>query len=148
MVEADQSSYGIYGGPLFGLASFMWWCALNYTWGVSFLFLLYVVSLFVFHYMLTLRTMSISSVGEGLEKICLFSVFLFYVFYFLFLLFLFPYFVSIFVFVSILCFYLVIFFFVCFSISVCCFVFLLLFSILGFMFYCTCYVLLFYCFYI
>ena len=79
----------ICGGPLFGLANFMWWCALNGTWGVSFPSLLYVISLFASHYMFTLKTLCISSVGEGFRKnlfvFCfLFSlvlVFYFYCFY-------------------------------------------------------------------
>ena len=119
------SGGGICGGPLFGLANFMWWCALNGTWGVSFPFLLYVVSLFAFHYMLTLRTMYISSVGGGFRK----NISIFYFFCFLFLLFLllflFLYFVLVFVSVSVLCVYLVVFCFVYFSIFVivCCSVF-------------------------
>ena len=59
----DSSGRGVCGKPLFGLANFMWWCALNGTWGVFFSLLLYVVSLFAFHCMLTLRTMCTSSVG-------------------------------------------------------------------------------------
>ena len=47
--------------------------------GVSFHFLLYVVSLFAFHYMLTLRTMCISSVGGGFRKNL--SIFCFLCFY-------------------------------------------------------------------
>ena len=78
MVPTQAFSWGICGRPLSGLANFMWWCALDDTWGVSFLFLLYVVSLFAFHYMFTLRTICISSVGEGFRKIC----FLFSIFYF------------------------------------------------------------------
>ena len=98
----------------------MWWCALKDTWGVSFLFLLYVVSLFAFHYMLTFRTMCISSLEGGFRKI-----------YFLFM-----------YCISVLCLYLffyfclVIFYSICFSVSICCFYFVVAFY---FLFCCTCF---------
>ena len=114
------SGGGICRGPLFGPANFMWWCALKDTWGVSFLFLLYVVSLFAFHYMLTFRTMCISSLEGGFRKI-----------YFLFM-----------YCISVLCLYLffyfclVIFYSICFSVSICCFYFVVAFY---FLFCCTCF---------
>ena len=134
------SGRGICGRTLFGLANFMWWCALNDTWGVSFPFLLYVVSLFAFHYLLILRKMRISSVGGGIRKksIC----FLFLLFLLLFFLYSISIFVPVFVFYfcsAVLC-------SVCFSVSivVCCSIFSVVFY---FMVCCVCFVLLFYYFF-
>ena len=81
-------------------------------------FVLYVVPSFAFHYMVALRTMCISSVGEGLEK---------FVFCFLF---------------SIFC-----FLFFCFLFSIFILFFYFLFLFFYFLFFVFFFVLLFYCFY-
>ena len=69
------------GGPLFGLANFMWWCTLNDAWGAS-ISLIYMLSL-CFHFIpcLHLGVCALQVWGEGFRKeknIC----FLCFVFFF------------------------------------------------------------------
>ena len=109
--------------------------------------LLYVVTLFAFHCMLTLRTMCTSSVGGRVYKICLlFSLFpVFCICYCL----LFLYYVLVFMFIYVFClclvvcrfclFFVSVCFFVYFFVSICCFCF---FVVVCFLFCCICFVVL------